>query len=278
VTAVPTRTPPPWRRVLTGLLATGCCVTTAGCFPGSGGSDEQESVGPPEVGQCYDTPDSVLPDAHDTTAPTPCARPHTLETYDVLQADSPLDQEAIAAMGQRCAAAVDEFLGGDFQHTAVSIYYFAPTNRQQEQGARWVRCDVGVVTDTAVSGTRPVTGSLRGVFADGVPVEYRRCLNAPPSPGRRQRLVSCLQPHVAQQLPAGVELGGLGKRYPGVPRLTGDAQPRCAEAVRQVLPGADRSLVVVPTPAMWRGGATTAQCWALAAPGERLNDSEAQPA
>jgi hypothetical protein len=264
------------------MLAAGCLVTTAcllavGCVPGLGGGESDQS-GAPQVGQCYDTPDPVLPDAHDPSPRVDCDRPHTLETYDVLQADGPLDRRTVARMGERCAQRAAEFLGGDFTQTSVSVYYFAPSRSQQEQGARWVRCDAGVITDTAVSGTRPVTGTLRDAFADGVPLEYRRCLGGPPNPAEGQPLVPCVQPHVAQQMPEGVDLAGLGRRYPGVPELTGKAQPRCAETVQQTLPGAARSLVIVPTRGMWRGGSTMAQCWALAAPGERLNDSEAQPA
>jgi hypothetical protein len=274
-----------WRsRLATWCVVLAACGVAAGCSAGLGdsddskGTDTSEQAGPPRVGQCYDTPDSVLPDATDPTAPVSCDRPHTLETYDVLQAESPLDRQAIARMGEQCAQGAEEFLGGDFRSSAVSIYYFSPTPAEQKQGARWVRCDVGVVTDTAVSGTRTVTGSLRDVFADGVPVEYRRCVDAPPNPGARQQLVPCVAPHVAQLMPSGVDLSDLGNRYPGVGPLTGAAEPACAQAVQKAVPGADRSLVIVPSPQMWSGGVTTAQCWALAAPGERLNDSEAQPA
>ena len=275
MTAVPTAWLRPARLLAAALLVT-AGLLTAGCVPGLGG--ESQEAGTPRVGQCYETPDSVLPDAHDPSAPVGCDGPHTLETYDLLQADGPLDPQTVARLGERCAEGAEEFLGGDFTQTAVSIYFFSPTKAEQEQGARWVRCDAGVVTDTAVSGTRPVTGSLRGAFAGGVPQEYRRCLDAPPNPAEGQPLVSCLQPHVAQLMPTGVDLAGLGDRYPGLPALTGEAQPQCAEDVQQTLPQADRSLVIVPTPTMWRSGATTGQCWALAAPGERLNDSEAQPA
>ncbi len=277
MTAGPTGSPPGARLLATACLVATACLLAMGCVPGLG-TGESDDTGPPQVGKCYDTPDSVLPDAHDPSPQVGCDQPHTLETYDVLQADGPLDRRTVARMGERCAEGADEFLGGEFTQTSVSVYYFSPSRSQREKGAQWVRCDAGVISDTAVSGTRPVTGSLRNAFADGVPLEYRRCLDAPPNPAEGQRLVPCVQPHVAQQMPAGVDLVDLGERYPGVPELTGEAQPRCAEIVQQTLPGADRSLVIVPTPTMWRGGSTMAQCWALAAPGERLNDSEAQPA
>lgn len=252
------------------------CLVVGGCLPILG-SDEEDSA--PRVGQCYHTPDSVLPDAHDPTPPVDCEQPHTLETYAVLRADGPLDRKTMARMDERCVEEVRGFLGGgDFRHTAVSVYYFAPTRAAQDDGARWVRCDVAVVTDTAVSGTRQVTGSLQDAFADGVPASYRRCLDGAPEPSANQPLVPCSRPHVAQQLPSGVDLGAADRPYPGIERLSARANPRCARAVRVAMPDSGRSLVVVPTARMWEQGVTTAQCWALAAPGDRLNDSEAQPA
>jgi hypothetical protein len=185
----------------------------------------------------------------------------------------------MARMDQECVQRIKGFLGGgDFAQTAVSVYYFTPTRAQQRAGVRWVRCDAGVVTDTAVSGARPVTGSLRGAFAHGVPEAYRRCLDDPPDPAAPLPLVPCTGPHVAEQMPSGVDLGDAGARYPGTKTLTRDANARCADVVESQVPDAGRSLVVVPTRSMWRGGLTTAQCWALAPPGERLNQSEAKPA
>jgi hypothetical protein len=260
-------------RCLTVLL----CVAVTGCLPTI--ETDEAADGRPRVGQCYDTPDSVLPDAHDPTPPVPCSEPHTLETYAVLEADGPLTRPTLAELDQRCVERIHDFLGGgDFLDSAVSVYYFTPTRAQQSEGARWVRCDAGVVTDTAVSGARRVTGSLRGAFEHGVPTAYRRCLATPPNPTANQPLVPCGLPHVAEQMPADVDLGARGDPYPGRQRLVTRAQPRCASTVAQLVPDAGRSLVVVPTAQMWRSGIMTGQCWALASPGRRLNESEAQPA
>jgi Septum formation len=246
---------------------------------GSGGSGGAGSVAAaPRVGQCYATPDAVLADPHDPSAPVACSRPHTLETYAVLHPDGPLGPRTLAAADEACVRRAGSFLGGgDFTQTAVSVYFFTPTKAQRADGARWVRCDLGVVTDTAVSGARPVTGSLRGAFSDGVPTVYRRCLDAPPDPASVQPLVRCDQPHVAQLVPTGRRLGDASTPYPGMDRLAERANARCSQTVRSALPEAARSLVVVPTRSMWNAGSTAAQCWALAAPGERLNASEAQP-
>jgi hypothetical protein len=263
-------------RPLTAALAAPACLLLGGCLPLVGGSGEDAAT--PQVGQCYDTPDAVLPDASDPTAPVDCAEPHTLQTYAVLEPDAPLDAETMLRMDEQCTARIEDFLGGDFLHTAVSVYYFRPTREQQRQGARWVRCDAGVVTDTAVSGARTVEGSLEGAFTDGVPLEYRRCLDAPPDPTSPQPLVPCEEPHVAQQLPAGVDLQGARDAYPGTEALAARANPLCARAISADLPEAARSLIVVPTRQMWTAGIRSAQCWGLAGPGERLGGSEAQPA
>lgn len=253
------------------------CVAVTGCLPMVERAEEPATTRP-RVGQCYATPDAVLAAAHDPTPPVRCAEPHSLETYAVLEADGPLDPPTMAEMNQRCVERIHDFLGGDFLHTAVSVYYFTPTRAQQADGARWVRCDAGVVTDTAVTGARPVTGSLRNAFESGVPTAYRRCLDSAPDPTASQPLVPCGLPHVAQQIPDGVGLGRPERPYPGRERLVARAQPRCASTVSRAVPDAGRSLVVVPTASMWRSDLTTAQCWALAPPGERLNESEAQPA
>jgi hypothetical protein len=254
------------------------CAAVAGCLPMVERADTPDESRP-QAGQCYDTPDAVLADAHDPTPPVACSEPHTLETYAVLEADGPLNRRTLAALDRRCVQRIHGFLGDDnFMQTAVSVYYFTPTRAQQADGARWVRCDAGVVTDTAVSGARRVTGSLRDAFEGGVPTAYRRCLNSAPDPATPQPLVPCGLPHVAEQMPTGIDLGGPADPYVGQRRLVARAQPRCAVIVSQALPDAARSLVVVPTALMWRSGITTAQCWALAPPGRRLNESEAQPA
>lgn len=259
------------------LVALLACLTLSGCLPMVGGGDAQTSR--PQTGQCHDTPDSVLPEASDPTPAVACGEPHTLETYAVLDVDGPLDREALADVDQRCTAEVADFLGGDdFLPTTVSVYYFTPTKAQRADGARWVRCDAGVVRDTGVLHARRVTGSLQGAFADGVPKAYRRCIDAVPDPSSSQPLVPCTQPHRAEQIPQGVDLGDPRTPYPGTQDLAGEANARCSSLATSEVPDSARSLVVVPTRAMWRSGDTTAQCWALAAPGGRLNDSEAQPA
>jgi hypothetical protein len=270
-------------RVTVRLAATSASVLavllTAGCVFLAGGSGDDERADRPQVGQCHVTPDAVLPEPHDPTPPVSCARPHTLETYAVLEPDGPLDGSATDDLGERCADRLGDFLGGDtVDQTALGVYYFMPTPAQQDDGERWVRCDVGVVTDTAFTGTRRVTGSLAGAFDHGVPAVYRRCLQATPDPVAPQPLVSCLRPHFAQQIPTLVRLGDEAGGYPGMDRLAERAQPECARTVRAQLPEAAQALVVVPTRAMWRAGVQAAQCWATAAPGEQLNDSEAQPA
>ncbi len=255
----------------------GACLAVSGCLPVVGMSSQSTSE--PQVGQCYATPDDVLADAHDPTPPVDCSQPHSLETYAVLRPTHALDRQTMARMDQQCVQRIKTFLGGgDFAQTAVSVYYFTPTRAQQRDGARWVRCDAGVVTDTAVSGARLVTGSLRNAFARGVPEAYRRCVNTAPDPGAPLPLVPCTSPHVAEQMPSGVDLGSAGSKYPGTQTLTRRANAQCAQIVSSQLPDAARSLVVVPTQAMWRGGLTTAECWALAPPGERLGQSEAKPA
>ena len=260
------------------LAAVVLCLVVSGCLPMVGDSGQQ-AVTAPQVGQCYATPDHVLAAPHDPTPPVDCSQPHTLETYAVLHPAHRLDKETMARMDQRCVQRIKAFLGGgDFAQTAVSVYYFTPTPGQQLDGTRWVRCDAGVVTDTAVTGARSVTGSLRDAFAHGVPDAYRRCIDSAPDPSGALPLVPCTGPHVAEQMPSGVDLGEAGARYPGTKVLTRRANARCASTVKSQVPDAGRSLVVVPTRSMWLGGVTTAQCWALAVPGERLNESEAKPA
>lgn len=270
-------TPREVRRLLARCCVMLACVVVGGCMPPTGLVDEADTR--PSVGRCYDTPDAVLPDAHDPTEPVDCGRPHTLETFAVLAVEGPLNARTVAAQSRRCSERLRDFLGGDdVARTAVSVYYFTPAPAQREDGARWVRCDAAVVADTALTSTRRMTGSLEDAFADGVPAAYRRCLSSPPKPAGSQPLVPCTQPHAAQQLPQGVDLGDADRPYPGTDGLAARANAKCAPMVRAELPDAARSLVIVPTPQMWRDGITTAQCWALAGAGERLNDSEAQPA
>lgn len=254
------------------------CLAVSGCLPVVSVSGQQ-STSAPQVGQCYATPDDVLPDAHDPTPPVACSAPHTLETYAVLHPAHALDQATTARLSQQCQQRIGPFLGGgDFVQTAVSVYFFTPTRAQQRDGVRWVRCDAAVITDTGASGARALTGSLRDAFAHGVPEAYRQCLETPPDPAAARPLVPCTRPHVSEQMPSGVDLGNAGASYPGTGTLTRRANDKCAHIVASQVPDAGRSLVVVPSRSMWQSGITTAQCWALAPPGQRLGRSEAKPA
>jgi hypothetical protein len=110
-----------------------------------------------QEGDCFDLPDSQEVGDIDVV---PCGEPHDAEVfhvYDLPDADSRPDAEAIAiANRDACVPAFEGFVGHDFDSSDLDILTFDPSEESWQEGDRTVLCSV-VEVDRS-----PMTGSARG--------------------------------------------------------------------------------------------------------------------
>ena len=136
-----------WR---VGTLLAVVAVTLSGCFWTPGG-DPGGSTATPDVGACRVlTPKDVTQPTNDT-APEPCSKPHTAQTYAVESlpaqfAHASYDDADVAAYAYRtCTQQFMDFTGADeslAMRTILGWAWFRPSPSAWDDGARWYRCDV----------------------------------------------------------------------------------------------------------------------------------------
>ena len=244
--------------VVTAVLACAAC---------SGSDSEQagDVPPPPEVGQCYNTPDSNLDfeDVFDDSPVVDCSQTHTLQTLEVIETDEQPTPEQLEQLAKYChTQAVAEYLdspGAGTYNLAWPIL-FGPTPEQQEAGQSWVRCDAGFTADTlCCKPLVPQTGSLEGAMGKDV-ARFQQCIAEVRDPDRSQTLVSCKEPHRSEALLTFIELDA--SEYPPAVKLDKAGQSQCGDLV------ADRddakALVLTPTwvpEGDWQGGTILGACW-----------------
>lgn len=133
-------------------------------------------VGAPEVGRCYQISQSEADAVSTAAATVDCSLKHRLQIYAVLRVPSRIDldsDEIYTFTAERCARPAIDLLGDGGAALAVSAYQtgwtFVPTPEQQEQGAHWVSCMVGVSGGLRVERQPDDPGNdPGGLGADGV--------------------------------------------------------------------------------------------------------------
>lgn len=104
----------------------------------------------PEVGACYDLTYAQAGRNSAPQAPVDCSEPHNLQTILVKRLTAPVRWSSDGLFNRfatACEKAMYAALGGNIKAAAMSAYswwWFIPTKAQREQGARWVRCDIGL--------------------------------------------------------------------------------------------------------------------------------------
>jgi hypothetical protein len=269
-----------------GLVA-GC---TGGGDPAAAPADTGTTVpdarGRPAVGQCRVNGSHVVKDAHFDDQPTvACTAPHGLETWRVVELPDPYGPAATypaddAAHDQLSDAASDscgrqrgphgggealEFLGVPFAEPAEGAvqqsvtpyhgYVFTPSPAQWDAGARWVRCDVGLLVDDP---TGSLTGSLQGVHRTPPPG------GIPPLCAAGDPWISCDAPHDVEVVSRYVDVAG---QRPGSDDKAANDQwrSRCHRDTRAYLglPIADPfevSAYPVTWPERWATGTHVVEC------------------
>jgi len=177
-------------------------------------SDEVDNASgippPPEVGECRRPPNSLLGanDWVDPTKPIPCSRPHTLETAEVLETGEGLTLKVARQLAPSCEAAAWTYLNMNEHVVKLAFAVSTASPEQREAGQSWVRCDVGVYTETDASGLDLLRGSMHNDVGFH-PERYVLCLRSPPTPDASQPFSSCEEPHQAESLTYGFGVGNV---------------------------------------------------------------------
>ncbi len=182
---------------LVGILAV--ALSPAGCslLAPMNGVAKPASGGTPTQGQCWNATTgqaAAWPDWKGT-AVIPCARPHTLYTYHVgaiagengTSWAAPGDANSLNVRVQTKAQDACKLTillpHLKWNQQLINGYFFVPTEAQWRAGARWVRCDVGVLaTGTTLDNERfaslPSTIATLVSAVSSEPLRYGLCMNS----------------------------------------------------------------------------------------------------
>ena len=159
-----------------------CALLVAGC---TGSTEEPEAgaptsstvtvpdlAGSPERGTCWNVAaDDLAADPRfDESPKVSCTQPHTTQTAGTIIVPEPT-VAAAKKLGNDCWEHARTFIGVDTDHWIPwTVLMFLPSKQQIADGARWVRCDVGIPAritgDQQVSVTRSVESAALDPPAD----------------------------------------------------------------------------------------------------------------
>ena len=180
-----------------GLLAV--ALTLAGCtlLPGSTSAATAAPSATPTAGQCWNATATQAYDWADwkgSTA-TSCTSSHTLYTYQVGKISgepgdswaAPGNSDALTDVIQKKAGdacGISKLLPHlKWNQQLINAYFFVPTEEQWKAGARWVRCDVGLLATGTTLDNESFSAlpSKISTFVSEVssdPVKFEFCMNS----------------------------------------------------------------------------------------------------
>ncbi len=277
------------RRSLRALLA-GVAVVAAltGCSSGGAGPDDAtapsssstpdattETTNPPDpgprprVGECHALSFRQAVTVAGRTAPVPCRRRHTAETYFVGRLDlttkaghtrRPDSRAAQDQARDTCTARLPRHLGrtpGQLRLSMAEAVWFTPSPAHAAAGARWFRCDVVVV-----AAPRTLLALPRRTQGWSEAPGTAMCATA--APGTRAfRRVTCQSTHSWVAIST-VDIPGA--RLPREAAIADRMEAPCRDAAR-ARAGATLDLTwsqESPTAEQWAAGRHYGICWAPA--------------
>jgi hypothetical protein len=204
----------------------------------------------PKVGSCHQLFSlKQLAVASDTKPAVSCTQRHSTQTVAVVT--SPTSQAGLTgeergALGSRlCQPVWDKALGRNAvvrEQTAWQEFFFFPTPAQVDAGARWIRCDVGML-----AGTRPISlpkkKLAKPIIGTHIDNAERRCLTS------RNWVTPCSQKHVLRSIGAVVVRAS---SYPSGPQVVRAANRGCPKSWYSVMP---------PSQVGWEDGNHVAVCY-----------------
>jgi hypothetical protein len=263
--------------VLTFVLA-GCSL-----LPGAG-TTTPVGASTPTAGQCWNasvTQASAWTDWKGGAA-TACATSHTLYTYQVgkitgvsssswAAAGDPTSlSEAVEAKAD-VACTISTLLPHEkWNQQLIQGYFFVPTEAAWKAGARWVRCDVGVLaTGTTIENENfralpsRISTFVASVSSD--PAAYEFCVNSPQSATAEGPLddpdsiiADCTKNPQWKLAAHGNLTGASGAPFPSDAVANAQSTKICSPAASgdgQVW------IAYLPTKAAWASGVREVDCW-----------------
>ncbi|MCY7394844.1 MAG: septum formation family protein [Nocardioides sp.] len=239
----------PWPALAVALCAAlvTALVTALALVPAGEASARRAGPGyqQPTVGSCHSYSAQQLAKPTEGRAEVPCTGPHTAQTIAVLRVTgSPAATNAFTRYGPRCYRAMTKALGGNeakIVSTAYAVAFFRPSNKQIEQGARWLRCDLVLAGGNRL---QPLSSPL---VTDPADDSVARCAN-----GTASRATVCSRTHTYR---VSGTVAGAG-RYPSLSSFARIAATRCPAKVTTP----KRFQLYFPPAEQWRSGAKAMAC------------------
>jgi len=142
--------------------------------------EENLFLGAPREGRCSTLSyEQAYEEESVSSATRPCRKWHTTQVVavNILPSSASYDDEDIATtISDGCSADLDAVHGKNelkLRRTLYASWIFVPTKAQQEQGARWYRCDVSLAANQKLL---RVKGSYAKVKKGAVPDRAGRCV------------------------------------------------------------------------------------------------------
>jgi Septum formation len=204
----------------------------------------------PKVGDCWTTTFSQSQKTEDWegTAPLSCSQPHQTYTYAVtklakhfsysswLDSKGNIRTDVDEAAHDACVAEQKAILPAITVKEALLVpTYYVPSTALWSTGARWVRCDIGLIkvgslVSSPVLAKLPAFADIRSTL-ESSPVTYALCEDDPASngpDGAETTYASCSGAADLTFLATMTMAGADGAAYPGLAALTKIGQTQCA--------------------------------------------------
>jgi hypothetical protein len=163
-------------------LAAGLLTTLLASNAPSEANGSASASGTPKVGECRQITLKQAAAQSNTTQPIPCSKQHDVRTIVVkdLPAGMTWDNLTTAQIGRlsitQCYPGFRKALGQNDKvrdRTLYTYYFFEPTKAQRDQGANWIRCDLGLWHRTTL-GPLP-TDKVPALTSSQLPNQVARC-------------------------------------------------------------------------------------------------------
>ena len=242
----------------------------------------------PKVGQCWNASLSQA-DAWaewEGAGATSCSTTHVLFTYGIGEiknftaqdwtakgSRTALDDTIAAAAEDSCTASYGKLLPNlSWNEQLVQSYFFVPTQAQWKAGARWVRCDVGVIaTGTSVDKQKLSELPTRiGTFVNLVtddPERFAYCVNSPesvkelgPLDSSKSVVADCTQNPQWELTSTANFSGDADAAFPSKAEVKSATDEACSDDVKGDGTG-DVWTAYIPSRAQWKTGDREIDCW-----------------
>jgi hypothetical protein len=242
----------------------------------------------PTVGQCWNATlgqANAWADWHGSEAAS-CSSTHVLYTYGIgkvtgVSASDWTAKGSKTALDDTIAAKADESCDASYakllptlawSQQLVQAYFFVPTQAEWKAGARWVRCDVGVLaTGTSVDKQKlselPTRISTFTELVTDDPERFDYCVNSPesvkelgPLDSSKSVVADCTQ-NPQWELTSDADFAETaGAAFPSKSEIKAATAEACSDDVQGNGSG-DVWTAYVPSTAQWKTGDREIDCW-----------------